>query len=248
MLQVFTNMKIISILILLTILVSPIFPENKDFNFSSDRTTISLAEGSELTTLEGNAKISSIDTHISANSIELFGDDFQFARCSGNVLVVDTKQGIRITTENLLYDREKELMTISGYAEMIDQKNEIVVKGSYFENRGKENITIIQIGVRILKASKDDSMTCRSEYAKFNRDKDILNLSGMPIVYWKDDEYRATRITINLETDDITLTGEVSGTIRSEETKEETKEETELSELEEVIEEDLGAIKENISE
>ncbi|MCK5153160.1 MAG: hypothetical protein KAQ93_02280, partial [Spirochaetales bacterium] len=129
----------ISILTLLIITVSLIFPENKDFNFSSDRTSISLAEGSELTKLMGNAKISSEETKISADSIELFGDDFRFARCSGNVLVVDTKQGIRITTENLFFDREKELMTISGYAEMIDQKNEIVVKGSYFENRGKEN-------------------------------------------------------------------------------------------------------------
>lgn len=212
-------MKKISILFLLAILASNVFPDNKDFYFSSDRTSISLAEGSELTRLLGNAKISSENTNISADSIELFGEDFRFARCTGNVLVVDTKQGIRITTENLFYDRDKELMTISGYAEMIDQKNEIVVKGSYFENRGKENITIIQIGVRILKASGDDSMTCRSEYAKFNRDKDILELSGMPLVFWKDDEYRATRISINLETDDITLTGEVSGTIRSKETE-----------------------------
>lgn len=236
-------MKMISVLVLLTIMISSVFPENKDFTFSSDRTSISLAEGSELTQLEGNAKISSEDTRISADSIELFGDDFRFARCIGNVLVIDTKQGIRITTENLFYDREKEIMTISGYAEMIDQKNEIVVKGSYFENRGKENITIIQIGVRILKASENDSMTCRSEYAKFNRDKDILELSGMPLVFWKDDEYRATRITINLETDDITLAGEVSGTIRSEE----TNEDTETIKPEETIEKEKDLTEEDIS-
>ena len=112
-------------------------------------------------------------------------------------------------------------MTINGYAEMVDQKNEVVVKGSFFENHGKDNITIIQIGVRILKASEDESMTCRSEYARYNRDKNTLELSGMPVVFWKDDEYRATRITINLDTDEINLTGEVSGTIRSEEEEEE---------------------------
>ena len=217
-------MKTINILILFLIIISSVFSENKDFSFSSDSTSISLAEGSELTRLLGNAEISSEDTNISADSIELFGEDFRYARCSGNVLVVDTNQGIKITTENLFYDREKELMTISGYAEMIDQKNEIVVKGSYFENRGKENITIIQIGVRILKASGNDSMTCRSEYAKYNRDKEILDLSGMPLVIWKDDEYRASRISINLETDDITLTGEVSGTIRSDDSDETNKE------------------------
>ncbi len=217
-------MKTISILILLTVFIGPMFPENKDFFFSSDRTSISLAKGNELTSLMGNAKISSEETKISADSIELFGDDFRFARCTGNVQVIDKKQGILITTENLFFDRKKEIMTISGYAEMVDQKNEIVVKGSYFENRGKENITIIQIGVRILKASENDSMICRSEYAKFNRDSEILELSGMPVVFWKDDEYKATRITINLDTDDIALEGEVSGTIRSTETEKESNE------------------------
>ncbi|MCK5154562.1 MAG: hypothetical protein KAQ93_09420, partial [Spirochaetales bacterium] len=89
-------MKTINILILFFIIVISIFSENKDFNFSSDRTSISLAEGSELTKLLGNAKIHSEDTNISADYIELFGEDFRYARCSGNVLVVDTKQGIRI--------------------------------------------------------------------------------------------------------------------------------------------------------
>ncbi len=187
-------MKTISILILLTVFIGPMFPENKDFFFSSDRTSISLAKGNELTSLMGNAKISSEETKISADSIELFGDDFRFARCTGNVQVIDKKQGILITTENLFFDRKK------------------------------ENITIIQIGVRVLKASENDSMICRSEYAKFNRDSEILELSGMPVVFWKDDEYKATRITINLDTDDIALEGEVSGTIRSTETEEESNE------------------------
>ena len=229
-------MKKISTLVLLTIIVISLYSENKDFYFSSDRTSISLAEGSEQTNLDGNAQINSEDTVIKADSIELYGDDFRFAICTGNVLVTDSGQGIRINTENLFFDREKEIMTINGYAEMIDQKNEIVVKGSYFENRGKENITIIQIGVRILKASEDESMTCRSEYAKYNRDKDTLELSGMPVVFWKDDEYHATRITINLDTDEIILTGEVSGTIRSEE--EEEEEEIAEDVIDEVVDDD----------
>ena len=138
-------MKKISSLVLFLFIAAALFSENKDFYFSSDRTSISLAEGNEQTILDGNAQINSEDTVISADSIELYGDDFRFAICSGNVLVVDSRQGIRINTENLFYDRKKEIMTINSYAEMIDQKNEIVVKGSYFKNLGKENITIIQI-------------------------------------------------------------------------------------------------------
>lgn len=232
MLMGFTAMKKISTLIMFLVIAAALFSESKDFYFSSDRTSISLAEGKEQTNLDGNAQIRSKDTVINADSIELYGEDFRFAICIGNVLVVDSKQGIRITTENLFYDRKKEIMIINGYAEMIDQKNEIVVKGSYFKNFGKENITIIQIGVRILKASGDESMTCRSEYAKYNRDDNSLELSGMPVVFWQDDEYHATKITINLDTDDINLTGNVSGTIRSEEEDEEII----VEEVDEIVE------------
>ena len=234
-------MKKISTLVLFIFIAAALFSENKDFYFSSDRTSISLAEGNEQTNLDGNAKINSEDTEINADSIELYGDDFRFAICTGNVLVIDREQGIRINTENLFYDRKKEIMTINGYAEMIDQKNEIVAKGSYFKNLGKENITIIQIGVRILQASEDESMTCRSEYAKYNRDNNSLELSGMPVVFWQDDEYRATKITINLDTDDITLTGKVSGSIRSEE-------EEEVGDEEKTVEEDDEAVEDRANE
>ena len=234
-------MKKISTLVLFIFIAAALFSENKDFYFSSDRTSIFLAEGNEQTNLDGNAKINSEDTEINADSIELYGDDFRFAICTGNVLVIDREQGIRINTENLFYDRKKEIMTINGYAEMIDQKNEIVAKGSYFKNLGKENITIIQIGVRILQASEDESMTCRSEYAKYNRDNNSLELSGMPVVFWQDDEYRATKITINLDTDDITLTGKVSGSIRSEE-------EEEVGDEEKTVEEDDEAVEDRANE
>ena len=235
MLTEFITMKKINTLVLLTIIVISLYSENKDFYFSSDRTSISLAEGSEQTNLNGNAQINSEDTMINADSIELYGDDFRFAVCTGNVFVTDSQQGIRISTENLFYDRKKEIMTINGYAELIDQKNEIVVKGSYFRNLGKDNITIIQIGVRILKASDEDSMTCRSEYAKYNRDDETLELSGMPVVFWKDDEYRATKITINLDTDEIILSGEVSGTIHSKEEEDSADKEKTVEENNEIV-------------
>ena len=81
-----------------------------------------------------------------------------------------------------------------------------------------EAITIIQIGVRILK----EDMASRSEFARFKREEEILELSGLPFVFWKGDEYRAARIIINLDTDEIRLEGEVRGTVTTEEDEEET--------------------------
>jgi lipopolysaccharide export system protein LptA len=44
----------------------------------------------------------------------------------------------------------------------------------------------------------------------------MLELSGLPQVFWKKDEYKAAKIIMNLKTEEITLVGDVSGSIVSE--------------------------------
>ncbi len=188
----------------------------EDFTFSSDRMSTIIAKGRERTLLSGNARIVSDTTEITAEEIELFGDESRYALCYGNVTVIDDEKGIKLTCDELFYDREIDLSRIDGYSEMIDQKNEIVVKGGFLEHFGDDDITIVQIGVRILK----EEMACRSEFARYKREEDLLELSGMPYVYWKGDEYRASRIIINLDTDEIRLEGEVTGTITTEDEEE----------------------------
>jgi lipopolysaccharide export system protein LptA len=102
---------------------------------------------------------------------------------------------------------------------MEDKENEIVVKGGLIETWEDDEITIIQIGVRILK--KD--MVCRSEFARYLRKEDKLELSGMPRVIWKGDEYKALKILIDLENDEINLEGNVKGEVFWEDEDEEGK-------------------------
>lgn len=186
------------------------------FKFSTDSMTTVLAKGKEHTILTGNAEITNGDTTITADRIELYGTNFRYAQGSGNVRVVDEKQGITLTSNNLFYDRTDNLSRVQGYAVMTDTKNQIVVKGGFLENRGKEEITIVEIDVRILKVADNQRMACRSEFAQYNRKTDMLQLSGAPVVNWKGDTYQASRITINLKTDEIRLEGDVSGQVVSE--------------------------------
>lgn len=179
------------------------------FNFSGDSTTMSLAEGGQHALLTGHARVESADLRITADSIELFGKDFIYAKCHGNVRVIDARRGLDLTSQDLFYDRDRKISRIRGNAVMADVKNEMVVKGGFIEDRDTEQITIVQIGVRIFK--KD--IVCRSEFARYQRDKKILELSGMPWVSKGGDVYQAARITINLDTEEITLEGSVQGTL-----------------------------------
>jgi lipopolysaccharide export system protein LptA len=70
-------------------------------------------------------------------------------------------------------------------------------------------MAILQISVRLFK----DDMVCRSEYAVYDRKEKLLDLTGFPIVYKKDDEFNADRIRVDLDTDDVMMEGSVSGTI-----------------------------------
>jgi lipopolysaccharide export system protein LptA len=185
------------------------------FTYSGDSVRATLAKGSERAVLTGHATVRSDDVLISADEIELLGEKFTVALATGTVHVADAKRGIDLDASELWYDRSAKITRIRGNAEMADLKNEIVVKGGFLEDRDTEGLTIIQIGVRIFRKE----LICRSEFAKYWRDRKILELTGMPWVSRQGDEYRATKITINLDTEEIVLEGDVQGTAAVEEKK-----------------------------
>ena len=213
-------LKILPVILLFTGMVSGTASADeaagdRSFSFSGDRTTIVLAKGREQTVLTGNARVASDNTHIQADEIELYGSNFRYLRARGNVNVDDKEQEIHLSAGDLFFDRETEIIRVDGFVEMTDLRNEIIVSGAIMEHRKQDQTTVIQSGVRIRKATDDGEMTCRAEFALYNRALDSLELSGMPVVTWKGDVYRAARIIINLETDEISMEGEVTGTIRS---------------------------------
>lgn len=179
------------------------------FRFSGERTSVTLAEGRERTVLTGNAEIISDDTQIRADRIEIYGRNFRYAVAEGNVRVVDSKRQIYMSASRLFFDRDADQFRAEGNVIMEDRENELVVRGRFLENRNEEELTIVQSGVRIL----GDDLTARGEYARYKRDTNTLEISGLPVVFRKGDEYRATRISVDLDRDEIVLQGEVRGRI-----------------------------------
>ncbi len=179
------------------------------FSFSGDRTEVVLAEGRERTLLTGNAVVESDDVLIRADSIELYGDDFRYAQCSGGVYAETHTNGVMVTADSFFYDRETDTSRAEGDVAVDDPENELVVKAGYLESRDDGNILQAQISVRVFQ----DDLTARAQFLRYRREEDTLELSGFPVVYWKGDEYRATRIVLNLETEEIELQGRVQGSI-----------------------------------
>ncbi|GHU60075.1 hypothetical protein FACS189444_6630 [Spirochaetia bacterium] len=180
------------------------------FTFKADRMTGGRAAGKEITILVGNAEVRSDNLLLKADRIELQGDDNQFIDCTGNVYGIEEEKDIIFQTDRLRYDRKLKVARLEGNSTLEDRKNEIVAKGRFIEYDDQAEVTVFQISVRLFK----DTMVCRSEYAVYRRTEKLLDLSGFPVVYKKQDEFRADRIRVDLDTDDVTMEGSVSGSIK----------------------------------
>jgi len=179
------------------------------FTFRADRMSGSRALGRETTILIGNAEVRSDNILLRADRIEIQGDNNQFIDCIGNVWGFEEEKNILFNADRLRYDRRLKIARLEGNSTLEDRQNRIVARGRFIEYDDANEITIFQIAVRLFK----DDMVCRSEYAVYHRRDKILDLSGFPIVYKKDDEFHADRIRVDLDTDDVLMEGSVSGTI-----------------------------------
>jgi lipopolysaccharide export system protein LptA len=192
------------------LLASIASPASADtFRFTADRMESVVAEGRERALLAGNARLIADSLEISADTIELSGKNWRFARCSGRVVAEDKEQGIRITTERLTYDRETKVSRLDGESVLEDSRNHVVLKAFWMENDDGRKLVSARVGVRVFK----DKTQARSASLVYRRDEQLLELLGAAKVLRDGDEYKAERILLDLETDEITLSGGVSGTV-----------------------------------
>ena len=124
-----------------------------------------LAEGRERTLLTGNVTLVADDIEITAERIELYGEDLNFALSEGGVRVVQPEQGIEIASDSLLFDRRDRVVRIRGEALLIDHDNEMVIKGGFLEHWERRDETLIQIGVRIL----SEDLVARAQFVRYHR-------------------------------------------------------------------------------
>ena len=202
-------MKFVLGVLLFLVFVRPGFADV--FTFKADRMTGGSASGREITILTGNAEVRSDKLLLKADRIEIQGTDNQFIDCFGNVLGLEEEKEILFITDRLRYDRKLKIARLEGNSTLEDRKNEIVTKGRFIEYDDQAEVAVFQISVRLFKGN----LVCRSEYAVYRRTEKILSLTGFPVVYKKDDEFRADRIRVDLDTDDVFMEGDVSGSLKN---------------------------------
>ena len=202
---------------------------SEEIKFQADSMTGVSGSKTDDTKLLGNAFVKTSTMEIKADSIILNGDDFRYITAEGSVEGKNTETKMDFTCGKLRYDRQTKLARLEDSVHMIDLENDVTIDSQIIEYNQNKEIATMQIGVTL----KQKNNTCTAAFAIYRKGAQMLEMSGNPKIVQGDDTFRAQEIILNLDSQEITLSGRVSGTVtdsKKEEKKAEEKQPEEKTE------------------
>ena len=212
-------------LFLIFSIIIPAFAEK--IIFSANKMTGQAGNSNTKTALSGNAYIKTETMEIQADDLELSGDNYRYIKASGNISGKNTKTNMDFTCDSLEYDRTTKVALLKGNVKLDDKDNDVRAEAQIIEYNQDTEIAVLQIQINL--TQKDN--VCSGSYAIYYKNTQLLEISGNAQVKQKEDLFRAQNITLDMNTQDITLGGNVKGKVT--ETKEAESENTEAQETEE---------------
>ncbi len=202
-----------AVVLLALLLLFSLFPvgAEKRISFSADTMSGTSGKKDSITSLEGNATVLIETLKITGGRIELSGKDFRYVLAEGSITGEDSEKGFSFSADRLMYDRETEIASFQGNAVLRDTKNEVETSAGLISYNQKTEVAFLQIDVRL----KRKNIESESGFALYRRTLSRLELSGSPTVTRSGDVFSADRISVDLETEYISLDGSVSGTLES---------------------------------
>ncbi len=184
-----------------------------DISFSGGYSKAVMNKGRKELLLSERAKVSVNTLSISADTITLAGKDYESVTCSGDIRIEDPKEGFSMRTQKLFYDRLQERLLITSWCEISDTKNELEASAASLSYDLDSKVLVMEMRVRLVSNTNDGILSGSAESVVYNRDTNVLTLSGGATVVWKGDTYKAQLITVDIEKSEIHLDGRIEGTI-----------------------------------
>ena len=201
--------RFLTVLAILILAGSTLFAS--EISFSGGYTKVSMQQGNKSVTLSGGAKVSTDQVDLSADSMKLYGENYRYVTCTGNVQATEHENGISFNSPDIFYDRETGEVRSDSWIEIQDTKNQVSLSGAWFEYNMKTSVMKLQIMARIVKIAEEKLMVCRADNITYDGKANTVTLRGNATVEWKDDTYKAAMIVVDLNTNDISLYGTISG-------------------------------------
>lgn len=203
------RMRRITATVIFSLVLIPLF--SSAITFSGGHTSISLKEGNRTVTLTGGAVVDTDEVQLKADSVELYGENYRYVVCTGNVAAKEKERRISFRSPSVFYDRTRGMVSSDSWIEIQDTDNQAALSGAWFEYDMEKSLMKLKMMARIIKVTDEGLMVCRADLIEYDGKKNTVTLKGNATVEYKGDSYRAAIITVDLETDEISLFGTVSG-------------------------------------
>lgn len=184
-----------------------------EISFSGGSSFVSLQEGSRSVHLSDGAHVSVDSLVITADEVTLEGDDYEELTCTGAVEIMDDERGLTIRTTRLIYDRVDERLLIPSWCEISDTENELVATAGALYYDMDAEVLELQMRVSLAKSTSNGIMKADAERVTYDRASSTLTLSGAAQVDWNGDLYSAGIMSVDLDSERISLSGRIGGTI-----------------------------------
>lgn len=186
-----------------------------DVRFSGGNSRVSLQENNKIVTLSDPGIVNTEDFDIRSDSIQLYGEDYRYVKCDGNVEVLKKDDNLTLKCTSLTYDRQLSVLVSDGWASIDDPEHEAQLSGARVEYDSNLGLMKVQMGASIKKETSDGLLSCSADSIEFDSQAMTLNLKGKAHVVWDDDVYGANVIMIDIDNKQIALyqsiTGEIHG-------------------------------------
>lgn len=199
--------------------ILPVFAEK--IIFSANKMTGQAGNSNTNTALSGNAYIKTESMEIQADEVELSGDNYRYIKASGNISGKNLEAHMEFSCDSLEYDRTTKIALLKGNVKLDDKDNEVRAEAQIIEYNQDTEIAVLQIQINL--TQKDN--VCSGSYAIYYKTAQLLEISGNAQVKQKEDVFRAQNITLDMNTQDITLGGNVKGKVTETKQPEEKKQE-----------------------
>ena len=116
---------------------------------------------------------------------------------------------MEFTCDFMRYDRTSKVANLQGNVNLTDTENDVKADAQLIEYNQNTNIAVLQVGITLTQKKN----ICTGAYAVYQKNEQILEISGNAQVKQENDVFRAQQITLDLDTQSITLSGNVKGSV-----------------------------------
>jgi lipopolysaccharide export system protein LptA len=183
--------------------------------FYADNMSGTAGSTSDTTKLEGNAYVRTASMEIAADTITMSGKNFRYIEAEGSIdgRNLDTKMEFKCGS--MSYDRETKIATLRDDVHLDDTENKVSADAQIIEYNQNTDTAVLQIDITL----KQKDNVCSGAYAVYRKKAQMLELSGNSQIKQGDDTFRAQEITLNLDSQEITLDGRVKGSVIDDKSK-----------------------------